>query len=54
MMALGKWSIAAPGEQLGEVRMEHTELVAPGVAHDPEVEATLGVIVVRLVGHGLG
>jgi hypothetical protein len=54
MVALGKSSMAAPGEQLREIRMKHTELVAPGVAHDPEVEAALGVIVVRLVGHGLG
>jgi transposase len=28
----GPWP--APGEQLGEVRVEHAELVAPGVAHD--------------------
>ncbi len=33
-------------EQLGEVRMEHTELVAPGVAHDPEVQAALLLMVI--------
>jgi hypothetical protein len=40
----GPWP--APGEQLGEVRVEHAELVAPGVAHDPEVEAALLLVVV--------
>src|SRR5215218_1924473 len=36
----------APGEQLGEVRVEHAELVAPGVAHDPEVKAALLLMVI--------
>ena len=36
----------APGEQLGEVRVEHAELVAPGVAHDPEVKAALLLVVI--------
>ena len=36
----------APGEQLGEVRVEHAELVAPGVAQDPEVKAALLLMVI--------
>src|SRR5215208_5477263 len=38
--------MAGSGEQLGEVRVEHTELVAPGVAHDPEVKAALLLMVI--------
>src|SRR5215207_7495666 len=34
-----------PGEQLGEVRAKHAELVAPGVAPDPEVKAALLLVV---------
>ena len=40
----GPWP--APGEQLGEVRVEHAELVAPGVAQDPEVKAALLLMVI--------
>jgi hypothetical protein len=40
----GPWS--APGEQVGEVRVEHAELVAPGVAQDPEVKAALLLVVI--------
>ena len=45
----GPWP--APGEQLGEVRVEHAELVAPGVAHDPEVKAAL-LLMVMTIGRG--
>src|SRR6266702_19648 len=38
------WS--APGEQLREVRVEHAELVAPGIAQDPEVKAALLLVVI--------
>jgi hypothetical protein len=38
--------MAGPGEQLGEVRLEHTELVAPRVAHDPEVKTALLLVVI--------
>src|SRR5215211_7437788 len=40
----GPWP--APGEQLGEVRVEHAELVAPGVTQDPEVKAALLLMVI--------
>src|SRR5215211_5599806 len=40
----GPWP--APGQQLGEVRVEHAELVTPRVAHDPEVKAALLLVVI--------
>jgi hypothetical protein len=53
----GPWP--APGEQLWEVRLEHAELVAPRVAHDPEVKAALLLVVIagraeRFQGSDLG
>jgi hypothetical protein len=35
-----------PGEQLWEVRLEHAELGAPRVTHDPEVKAALLLVVI--------
>src|SRR5215213_4130266 len=40
----GPWP--ASGEQLGEVWVEHAELVAPGIAQDPEVKAALLLMVI--------
>ena len=38
--------MAGAGRAARGTRVEHAELVAPGVAHDPEVEAALLLVVI--------